>query len=122
MLLDARILIDHAKTVKLDKQTFANKNLEEKRELLTLEGYYGFLKFAESKLPPGSGFNLLHPANYYYMPKANYYLYPIHFDEQADYLLVYDPNQTLNKQASEYRKKGYKLFATHKKGEYILKK
>lgn len=122
MALDLRILIDQARTTVLDVQTFYGKSLDEKRALVTLGDYYGFLKFAGSKLPGGSGFNLLHPPRYYYLDKANYYLYPTHFDKNADYLIVYDPGGILNDQVSDYFKKGFKLFATYKEGEFILKK
>lgn len=120
--LDFRILIDQARTAFLDAQTFYGKNLDEKRALITLGDYYGFLKFAELKLPEGSSFKLLNPPYYYYLGKANYYLYPIRFDEKADHILVYDPDRILGNQVSDYFKKGYKLFATYKEGEYILKK
>lgn len=119
--LDCRILLDQAKAVAIDFQTFYGKSLDEKRGLTTLGNFYNFIKFAGSKLPEGSGFNLLYPPNYYYLEKANYYLYPTHYDKTAKYVLVYDPNRTLNEQAGDYLKKGFKLFAALKEGEYILK-
>ena len=119
--LDVRQMLDQARTVAVDTQTFYGKNLDEKRAATTLGDYYGFIQFAQSKLPEGSGFNLLHPPYYYYREKANYYLYPTHFNEQAHYLLVYDPGNTLAAQASDYQKKGFKPFAKYKEGEYILK-
>ncbi len=115
-VLDLRAMLDQARTVKLDLAEFAGKSLDDKRAQTTLGDFYGFLKFAEAKLPYGAGFDLACPPNYYYLPKANYYLYPTHYDKNANYVLVYDPQNTLN-----YHKTGYKLFAAHKTGELILK-
>ncbi len=121
--LDFRILIDLARTAILDAQTFYGKSLDEKRALITHGGYFSFLKFAESKLPKGTSFNILHPPHYYYSrEKAYYYLYPTHIADEANYLIVYDPEKILDKEANDYLEKGYKLFARHKEGEYILKK
>ncbi len=122
IILDLRILIDQARTVTADTKTFSGKSLEEKRAIITLGGFYKFIKFAQLKLPEGAGFSLLHPQGYYYVSKANYYLYPRHHEEKADYILVYNPTRSLDKQINDYLSKGYKRFATHKKGEFILKK
>lgn len=118
LALDARILLDQARTVRLDFQTFYGKSLEEKRAAITLGDYYDFLKFADAKIPRGSGFNLLFLPQYYYLEKANYYLYPTHYDKKGDYVLVYNADD----QAADYIKAGYKILAVYKKGEYILKK
>lgn len=120
--LDLRILIDQARTVRLDVQTFYGKSLEEKRAAATLGDFYSFLKFADKNLPKGTGFNLLHPSGYYYLEKANYYLYPTHYEPESEYIIVYNPNKTLEVQVNSYLKKGYKVFATYKEGEFILKK
>lgn len=111
--LDSRILLDQARTVALDWQIFHGKSLDEKRALTTLGDFYSFLKFAAAKLPPGSGFDLVHPPYYYYREKANYYLYPTHYDKNSRYILVYDPNRAQAIPNS-------KPFAAFKEGEYIL--
>jgi hypothetical protein len=120
--LDFRFMIDQARSMILDVQTFYGKSLEEKRALTTLGDYYGFLSFADSRLPEGSSFNILHPSYYYFVEKARYYLYPKYFNEKSDYVLVYDPNKTLGDDVKQYLKKDYKTFSIYKEGEFILKK
>jgi hypothetical protein len=121
--LDLRILIDQARTVILDTQTFKGKTLDERRSLVTLNDYYDFLHFSDSAVPKGASFNLVHPTYYYYWAeKAMYYLSPRSISETADYILVYDPGKALREPVNEYQKKGFKMFATFKDGEFILKK
>jgi hypothetical protein len=114
--LDFRILLDHARTVGLDLQTYFGKNLEEKRAATTLGDFYGFIQFAKAKLPEGTAFNFVHAPGYYYLEKANYYLYPTYYDKNGRYILVYDPSRTMPVPT------GAKLVATYKEGEYILQK
>jgi len=122
MALDLRYMLDQARSVILDTQTFYGKSLKEKQALTTLGDFYGFLSFADSKIPESSGFNILHPPYYYFSEKAKYYLYPKYFDERSNYVLVYDPNKTLDSGIKEYMKKGYKIFSIYKEGEFIIKK
>jgi hypothetical protein len=112
--LDLRQLLDQGRTVALDWQTYGGKSLEEKQAATCLGDLYGFLKFAAANIPTGEGFNFVHPPQYYYFSeKANYYLYPTHYDQNGRYVLVYDPNRTEKVPSG-------KLLATHKEGEYIL--
>uniref|UniRef100_A0A7V3J954 Uncharacterized protein n=1 Tax=candidate division CPR3 bacterium TaxID=2268181 RepID=A0A7V3J954_UNCC3 len=123
IVLDLRILLDQLKTAVSDWHIFAGKSLEEKRAATTLGDFYNFLRFASTNLPLGSAFYLIHPSYYYYKEKANYYLYPTYFDDKNfAQVLVYDPNHTQEKEVNDFLNKGYKVVATFKSGEYILKK
>ena len=122
MVLDFRILFDQARTVALDTQTFYGKSLEEKRALTTLGDFYGFLAFADSKLPKNSSFNILYPSYYYFCQKAVYYLYPRRLDERSSYILVYNPDGSQDKTLKEYGNKGYRPLSRYKEGEFIIKK
>jgi len=122
MALDLRYMFDQARSVILDTQTFCGKSLKEKQALTTLGDFYGFLSFADPKIPEGSSFNILHPPNYYFMEKAKYYLYPKYFNERSNYVLVYDPNRSLENETDGYLKKGYRVLSIYKEGEFIIKK
>jgi hypothetical protein len=122
IILDLRIFLDQARTAVLDTQDYYGKSLEEKRAVTTLGDFYGFLAYCDSKIPKGSGFNILHPSYYYFTEKAKYYLYPRHLDDNAAYVLVYNPDRSQDKAINEYIKKGYKMSSMFKEGEIILKR
>ena len=122
VILDLRVLFDQARSVILDTQTFYGKSLKEKQALTTLGDFYGFLSFADSKIPNGSSFNILSPSYYYFKEKAVYYLYPRHIDDNAAYVLVYNPDRSQDKTISEYIKKGYVMSSMFKEGKIILKR
>jgi len=122
VILDLRMMLDQTRSVILDAQTFYGKSLEEKQALTTPGDFYGFLSLADSKLPNGSSFNILSPSYYYFKEKAVYYLYPRHIDDNAAYVLVYNPDRSQDKTINEYVKKGYRKSSVFKEGEFILKK
>lgn len=122
MALDMRILFDQTRSVIFDIQTFGFKGLEEKRALSTPGDLYSYLTFVRSKLSERSGIDMLFTSSNYFREKALYYLYPMHYDESSDYVLVYDPYKSLDKELRAYMQKGYKMFAFFKEGELILKK
>lgn len=122
MLLDMRIMFDQIRTAILDTQLFFGKTLDTKRALTTLGDFYGFVSFSNSKMPSGSSFNLIAPTNYYFREKSVYYLYPIFYDDNAEYILVYNPDGSLGNSIGDKIKIGYKVYATYKEGEFILRK
>jgi len=122
VILDLRVMLDQARSVILDTQTFYGKSLKEKQALTTLGDFYGFLSFADSKIPNGSSFNILSPSYYYFKEKAVYYLYPRHIDDNAAYVLAYNPDRSQDKTINEYVKKGYRMSSMFKEGEIILKR
>lgn len=122
VILDLRVLFDQARTAVLDTQAFYGKSLEEKRAITTLGDFYGFLSLADSKIPTGSDFNILSPSYYYFKEKAVYYLYPRHLDDNAAYVLAYNPDRSQDKIINEYIKKGYRMSSMFKEGEILLKR
>jgi len=122
MILDFRTLFDQARAVTLDAQTFYGKSLEEKRALTNLGDFYGFLTFADSKLPKNSSFNILNPSYYYFNEKAVYYLYPRRFDAKAAYVLAYNPDGSQDNAVNALVKNNCRVFSKYKDGEFILKK
>lgn len=123
VLLDLRLLLDNYRMFRLDQITFAGKSLDAKRGLtVAFPDYYNFIAYCGSKVPSGSPIALVHPSNYYYSEKAAYYLFPTYISNEPEYVLIYDPENSMTEKINGYYKSGFKFFAKFKDGELVLRK
>lgn len=119
--LDLRQLVDQARIIRLDFQSFWGQDLESKRRTVAFGDFYDFVRFASTQLPPGSTYTLLHQPAYYFQERAQYFLYPCKHSQQGQFLLVYDPAGTLGPRIKELTSQGYRLLTSYKKGAAIYR-
>ncbi|MFC1568344.1 hypothetical protein ACFL37_01440 [Candidatus Margulisiibacteriota bacterium] len=100
-----------------DDLSFWGKSLEAKRAMQNDKDFYEFIKFAESRIPAGSNFDVLADPKYHYSKERSaYYLYPRIRDEKADHLLVFD--QTPDTRTM----RDHRIIARFRTGAYLLKR
>jgi len=118
--LEARILMDQARVMSIDKKDYAGKALEEKRSQSILGDFYDFIRFFKERLPKGSLVSVIFPS-VYFREMGAYQGYPIRFTEKEgqEYLLVYYPNETQRKRINELKE--YAPFLKFKDNQYIFK-
>jgi len=124
MMYDLRFMWDQARLMMLDSQLYSGKTLQEKQALVTYSDYYDYLMFCDKHIPKGGSFSVIHPDYYFFTEKAVYYLYPTYYSMNSDNVMIYDPQYSLDieETAADLMRQGYRIAATYKKGEYLLKK
>ncbi len=112
--LECRQAVDNLRQFDIDRSTLAGKTIDEKRELTSYNGIYGYTLFVKERLPENATVTFSNP-DLYTMLKAAYYLYPIKIvQKDADYILVFKaaPSGTAD----------YKVFAMMSNDQMILVK
>jgi len=112
--LEASTLVTNWNNIKHDFK-YVGKNIEEKLTMVNTGDFYPFIQFCRENIPENATFVSSIPP-YYNDIKAIYYLYPIKYAEDGEFLVVYDKQpekEILNK---------YQSWKEFRKGAYILKK
>jgi hypothetical protein len=96
-------------------------SLDGKRAITTGVDFYQFLMFCDKIIPERENIKWVFPEgaflgnSEYHFYKAYYFLYPRHYQENADYIIVYGREGYAAPQ-------GYGIFAGYGKEKYILHK
>jgi hypothetical protein len=91
------------------------KDIHQKRMIMNTGDFYPFIQFCKNNIPHNATFNSSIPP-FYNDIKATYYLYPIRYDKDGEFLVVYD------KEPDNKLLKKHKAWKQFRKGAYILKK
>jgi hypothetical protein len=112
--LEASTLVSNWNNIKGDFK-FVGKNIDEKLTIANTGDFYPFIQFCRENIPEDATFDSRIPP-YYNDIKATYYLYPIKYMKDGEFLVVYD------KQPGKEMLEKYKPWRKFRKGAYILKK